>query len=167
MEFATDRMRVRRIEGSDLNAMLEVYGDLELMRFVGDSSAISPEDCARWIDITLDNYEKRGYGLFLVEALDSGEHLGFVGITHPGGQIEPEIKYVLRREHWGKGLAQELVAATCGHAHQVWNLEVIIATVHPDNDVSHHVLQKAGFIRVADRVDEDGTTVVWEHRLLK
>jgi RimJ/RimL family protein N-acetyltransferase len=164
MEFATGRMRVRRIGPLDYEAMMEVYGDLELMRYVGDSSAIAPEDCARWIHITLENYEKRGYGLFLVEALDSGEHLGFVGITHPGGQIEPEIKYVIRREHWGKGLAQELVAATCGHAHAVWNLEVVIATVHPENDVSNHVLQKTRFTRVANRVDEDGTTVVWEHR---
>lgn len=165
MEFTTERLQVRRIAPSDYSLMMEVYGDLELMRFVGDSTAISAEDCSRWIDITLDNYAKRGYGLMLVESLGTGQHLGFVGLTHPGGQPEPEIKYVLRKEHWRKGLAQELVAGTCAHAHGVWGLDTVIATVHPDNHVSNHILAKCGFVRRTDLENEDGsTTFLWEHR---
>lgn len=164
MEFETERMRVRRITQADYDLMFEVYSDPHLMRFVGDGSPITAEDCSRWIGITHRNYEIRGYGLFLVESRD-GEHLGFVGVTHPGGQPEPEIKYVLRQEAWGKGLAQELVAATCAHACQAWRLESIIATVHPDNAVSSRVLAKCGFVQLADRLDEDGTaSCVWEFR---
>jgi len=166
MEFATDHLRVRRIVPSDYDAMFDVYSDLELMRYVGDATAISPEDCARWIEITLNNYENRGYGLLLVEDRTAGNHVGFVGITHPGGQPEPEIKYVLRKEHWGMGLAQELLRGTCEHAHKVWQLEVLIATVHPENATSNYILQKLGFQPRADTFNEDGSrTLVWEHRI--
>jgi hypothetical protein len=38
------RTRVRRITAEDYDEMFEVYSDLELMKYVGDSTAISPED---------------------------------------------------------------------------------------------------------------------------
>ena len=165
MEFETPRLTVRRIGPSDYDTMFEVYGDPRLMTYVGDGHPISPEDCARWIEVTQDNYQKRGYGLFTVESLAFSEHVGFVGVTHPGGQPLPEIKYVLRQKFWAQGLAQELVQATCAHATLTWNLDRIIATVHPDNTVSNKVLEKCGFQRIQDITDPDGSqTWVWEFR---
>lgn len=158
----TERLVVRRITPDDYDPMMSVYGDLELMRFVGDGSAITAEDCARWIDITLANYAKRGYGLFLVESALDGSLAGFIGLTHPGGQPEPEVKYVLRQPLWGQGLASEVVSALCRHARTTWGLNEVIATVAPENSASHRVLAKCGFTRWEDRQNEDGsTTVVW------
>jgi len=158
----TERLVIRRITPDDYDAMMSVYSDLELMRFVGDSSAITAEDCARWIDITLDNYSKRGYGLFLMESASDGSLVGFIGLTHPGGQPEPEVKYVLRQPLWGQGLAAEAVGALCTHARSTWGLTEVIATVAPENTASHRVLAKCGFSRSEDLHNEDGsTTVVW------
>lgn len=157
----TARLTVRRITPEDYDAMMLVYGDKELMRFVGEGVAILPEDCLRWVDITLGNYAKRGYGLFLIETTD-GELAGFVGLTHPCGQPEPEIKYVLRAPLWGQGLAQEVVSGLCRHAWSAWGLTEIIATVHPDNAASHRVLAQCGFQRQPDVKNEDGsTTALW------
>ncbi|MBS1709897.1 MAG: GNAT family N-acetyltransferase [Armatimonadetes bacterium] len=158
----TPRLKIRRIRPGDYEAMMSVYGDLELMRFVGDGSAITAEDCARWIDITLDNYSKRGYGLFLMESASDGSLAGFIGLTHTGGQPEPEIKYVLRQPLWGQGLASEAVDALCTHARSTWGLTQVIATVAPENTASHRVLAKCGFSRWEDLHNEDGsTTAVW------
>lgn len=167
MVFETRRMHVRRIVPTDLDAMMAVYADLTLMRYVGDGTAMSLEDGVRWVDITLANYEKRGYGLFLVECREGGGHVGFVGLTHPGGQEEPEIKYVIRPEFGGQGMAQELVAGTCAFGFERMGLTTIIATVHPDNAASNHILAKCGFARRPDRVEEDGAvTWVWELRAI-
>ncbi len=39
----------------------------------------------------------------------------------------------------------------------------MIATIHPDNAPSQHVLVKCGFTRLGDRQNEDGSlTQVWE-----
>jgi RimJ/RimL family protein N-acetyltransferase len=142
MVFETRRMRVRRIVPTDLDAMMAVYADLALMRYVGDGTAMS-----------------------LVECREGGGHVGFVGLTHPGGQEEPEIKYVIRPEFGGQGMAQELVAGTCAFCFERMGLTTIIATVHPDNAASNHILAKCGFARRPDRVEEDGAvTWVWELR---
>ena len=47
------------------------------------------------------NYAKRGYGMFALEEKATGRVVGYCGIVHPGGQPEPEVKYALRRSHWG------------------------------------------------------------------
>lgn len=158
----TNRTRIRRIVESDFDEMMVVYGDLELMKYVGDSTALSEEDGRKWIEITLANYEKRGYGLFLVEDLE-GRCIGFAGISHPGGQEEAEIKYTFKKSVWGKGIATEVVGGLTNHALKVWNLPLIIATIDPANTASQAVIAKCGYTRQEDRIEDDGeVTAVWK-----
>ncbi len=157
----TDRCNIRRISEKDYDEMFEVYSDLELMRFVGDSSAISPEDCRRWIGITEDNYQTRGYGLFLIEDKHSKDSIGFIGLTHPDGIPNPEIKYTLKKPYWGKGLATELVSVLTRHALQHKWTSKVVATVDPDNTASHRVLLKSGFTRQPDICNGDGTITAY------
>lgn len=156
----TPRTTIRKISDADFDDMMSVYGNLELMRYVG---AITEEDCRRWIPITLDNYEKRGYGLFKITSPANGECMGFVGLTHPGDIPDPEIKYVLKKELWGQGLAQEVIRAVTEAGFGQFGLKRIIATIDPDNLASMHLIQKCGYIRVDDVTDEDGSvTAVFE-----
>ena len=39
--------------------MLRVYGDLDAMRWVGDGTAITEEECERWFDVTAENLRRR------------------------------------------------------------------------------------------------------------
>lgn len=161
MILSTSRTRIRRITESDFDEMMVVYGDLELMKYVGDSTALLEEDARKWIGITLDNYQKRGYGLFLVEDLD-GLCIGFAGISHPGGQEQAEIKYTFKKAVWGTGIATEVVSGLTQYAFMAWNLPEVIATVDPENVASGRVLEKSGFSRGADRVCDDSTVCqVW------
>lgn len=94
-----------------------------------------------------------------------GHVIGFAGLVHPDGQAEPEVKYALRRSHWGRGLASEALAALVDHGHRVLGLDEIIATVAPANVASQRVLAKAGFTARAPRRDHDGSlTIVLGHR---
>lgn len=161
--ITTPRTVIRKISEADFDDMLSVYGDLELMRYVGDSTAISEEDCRRWIPITFANYQKRGYGLFKITSPANGECMGFVGLTHPGDIPDPEIKYVLKKEHWGQGLAQEVIRVVTEAGLSQFGLKRIIATIDPDNAASMHLIQKCGYVRVDDVIDEEGSiTAVFE-----
>lgn len=158
--FATPRLRGRRLVPADVDALLEVYGDAEAMRWVGDGQPLDRAACERWIDVTLRNYATRGYGMFaLVDRAGEGSDavIGFAGLVHPGGQREAELKYALRRASWGRGLATEAAAAllACGAAR--FGLERVIATAYPDNLASHRVLEKAGMRRGELRREDDGS----------
>ena len=59
--FRTDRLRVRRLEARDLDAMCSVYGDADAMRWVGDAQPLSREACVEWLAVKDRNYATRGY----------------------------------------------------------------------------------------------------------
>lgn len=84
--FTTARLLARRWRDSDLAGLIEVYGDAEAMRWVGDGRPLTRERCEQWLLVTRDNYVKRGYGMFTLEAAADRELVGFAGIVHPGGQ---------------------------------------------------------------------------------
>lgn len=165
--FVTERLHARRWRDSDLTALLAIYGDGDAMRWVGDGSPLSEDEGRRWLVVTRNNYEKRGYGMFALESAEAGEVVGFIGIVHPGGQPEPEVKYAFAREHWGKGLATEAVRGVVEYGSSVHGLRRMIATTAPENAASHRVLLKSGFEKGELRNNRDGTFTqlfVWAAR---
>ncbi|HZW28545.1 MAG TPA: GNAT family N-acetyltransferase [Trueperaceae bacterium] len=155
--FTTPRLRARRWRPSDLGPLLRVYGDADAMRWVGDGSPLSRDEAERWLEVTAANYARRGYGMFALEDLATGEVVGFVGIVHPGGQEEPEVKYAFARERWGQGLATEAVRGVVAYGAATHGLTRVIATTAPENSASHRVLEKAGFARGELRPNDDGS----------
>ena len=143
--------------------MCAIYGDPDVVKFVGDSKPLSEDMCKHWIDVTDKNFDSRGYGMVAFIERSSGELIGCGGIVHPDQQPEPELKYALRRDAWGKGFATEAVAALVKYSVQTLGIEWIIATIAPGNTLSQRVIAKVGFTHVRDRIEEDLTsTQIWE-----
>jgi [ribosomal protein S5]-alanine N-acetyltransferase len=145
--------------------MLGVYGDPEVVRWVGDGEPLDRALCEKWIAVTHQNYATRGYGMFALVQRESGQVVGFGGLVHPGGQPEAEIKYALHRSSWGQGFATEAASALLAYGASVFGLTEIIATTAPENEASHRVLLKAGMARGALRENDDGTFTqlfVWQ-----
>jgi RimJ/RimL family protein N-acetyltransferase len=155
--FESPRLRCRRWTRDDLDALTKVYGDRDAMRWVGDGEPLTREDCERWLGVTARNYAQRGYGMFALEDRASGRVVGFVGLVHPGGQAQAEVKYALAREHWGRGLATEAVRALLDRARVRFGVAEVVATVAPDNRASQRVLAKAGMRLREVRANDDGS----------
>lgn len=153
----TRRLLARRIGPTDVEPMLGVYGDPEVVRWVGDGKALGRAQCEKWVEVTQANYASRGYGMFALEARESGAIVGFCGLVHPGGQAEAEVKYAFHRSCWGQGLATEAVSALLPYGASRFGLTEIIATTAPENAASHRVLLKAGMRRGALRREDDGS----------
>jgi RimJ/RimL family protein N-acetyltransferase len=155
--FQTARLQVRWWVDEDVADLLAVYGDAEAMRWVGDGQPLPLAQCEEWLRVTRRNYEARGYGMSALVERATGRVVGFCGLVHPGGQAVAELKYALRREHWGRGLASEAATGMVEHAASVLGLREIIATAAPENLASHRVLVKAGLQRAELRDNDDGS----------
>lgn len=155
--FETERLMARHLEPGDVGPLLEVYGDPNAMRWVGDGRPISEAACIRWLEVTEDNYRTRGYGMSALVDRESGEVIGFCGLVHPGGQVEAELKYALKHRYRGVGLATESAGAMLRYGARVHGLSRVIATAAPENAASHRVLEKVGMIRAGLRRNEDGS----------
>lgn len=155
--FETARLLVRRITPADVDALLLVYGDADAMRFVGDGAPLTRTACAQWVEVTHQNYARRGYGMFAAVAQVQSEVIGFGGLVHPGGQPDAELKYALRRDAWGAGYATELARGLLAYGGSMLRLPRVIATVAPANTASMRVLDKAGMQRGDQRRNDDGS----------
>jgi RimJ/RimL family protein N-acetyltransferase len=162
--FRTERLEVRAMGPGDEARLWAVYGDPVAMRWVDDGQPIPREDCARWVEVTARNVERRGYGMSVIEAralqADGGDpFVGFCGLVHPDEQLEVELKYALLREHWGQGLATEAARGLLAWGSERFGIGEVIATTDPANLASHRVLLKCGFERAELRLEEDGESV--------
>ena len=160
--FSTSRFYCRRWLPSDVDSIYAVYSDEEGARWVDDGTPIVFSECERWMDITLANYAKRGYGMFALVERASGKTIGFCGLVHPGGQVLAEIKYAFLRECWGQGYASEVVPAMLSYGLTEHKLTRVIATVDSENLASQRVLLKSGMTLARIETEDNDKTHVYE-----
>jgi [ribosomal protein S5]-alanine N-acetyltransferase len=143
----TDRLFLRHFHIADGDALDRVFGDPEVMHF---GSKIQSPDWVRnkFLPGCLEDYHRKwGFGLYAVVQKNSGQVLGFCGLTHfadVAGKPEIEIGYRLARAHWGLGFATEAAGTVREYAFQTLSLPRVISIIHPQNQRSIRVAQKIG-----------------------
>ena len=139
----------------DSEAMLDVYGDPEVMRFVPGGAL---EGLAA-VRATLEEYTRvhasRGFSSWALVERRTGRPVGDVGfgVFAPTGDVE--LGYTLARAYWGRGYATEAARAclAAGLAHLA--APRIIAVVEEANEASQRVAERIGMTR-AGTVDAHG-----------
>lgn len=105
-ELTTDRLRLRMLRESDLDAYAAMCADADVMRFIGDGKTLSRNEAWRHIALMLGHWQLRGYGRWAVEN-ELGEFVGCLGCWNPDGWPGFEIGWRPRKEFWGCGYATE------------------------------------------------------------
>lgn len=99
-------------------------------------------------------FDARGYGLWAVERLDSGEFIGFTGLTPmtegiPGsGGVE--IGWRLAHRHWRQGFATEAAEAALEFAFDSAGLDEVHSVTAALNEPSRRVMRRIGLRHVDD-----------------
>jgi RimJ/RimL family protein N-acetyltransferase len=145
--FTTERLAARRLRPGDLDDFYAICSNEEAMRYMGDGQPLTREQTEAWIDVSLTNYEVRGWGCFGVTPLESDRLIGFCGFARPPERPGiVELIYAFLPEHWGKGYATEAAGAMLEFGFTESGLTRIEATVDPTNLASKRVLEKIGMI---------------------
>lgn len=143
----TERLILRQALEMDGAALLDVFGDKEVMRY---GEATRDEACVKtWIHNMQLGYQTRGYANWLVVSKQDAAVLGYCGLDYAadlGGCQEIALGYRLARAHWGRGYATEAVKATLAYGLTVLELSSIVATIDPSNVASIRVAEKAGMV---------------------
>jgi RimJ/RimL family protein N-acetyltransferase len=145
----TDRLVLRRWDlAGDLDAFAAMSADPEVMKFIGDGSTHDRAQSAERIEAFERMWQERGFGLFALERLDSGELIGFTGLAIPDflPEIMPavEIGWRLGRAHWGYGFATEAAQAALTFGFDRVGLDRVVSVHAVGNDASGRVMQKLG-----------------------
>lgn len=137
-ELRTARLRLRRVEPGDLDAIHAIMADPETMRFWSSPPHSSREETAKWLGSMIEADRSGASDEFVLE-LD-GKAIGKLGVWR-----WPEIGFFLRRDHWGQGLASEALAGFIAYA-TACGADCLTADVDPHNGSCLKMLRNAGFI---------------------
>ncbi|HEX4047848.1 MAG TPA: GNAT family N-acetyltransferase [Elusimicrobiota bacterium] len=144
----TKRLIVRPIEKADLPALFAVNGDAEVVRYTPHAPWKTPADGRAWFSRVTKNRKSGAAVQFVIAPRDGGRPIGTMVLFHfdePAGAAE--VGYSLAREHWGRGLMTEALAAFADFCFETAGLKRLEARLDPRNPASARVLRKTGFLR--------------------
>ena len=99
----TEHLILREYTLDDFDKLYEILSDAETMAHY--PSPYDENGTMRWLNWSLDNYQKYGFGLWAIELKETGEFIGDCGLTMQNidGEALPEIGYHIHKKHWRKG----------------------------------------------------------------
>jgi RimJ/RimL family protein N-acetyltransferase len=117
----TERLVLRRPRVEDAEALLELFGDAETMRYIGDGRTTDLDGARRALRRWLERWDESGIGQFVVERREDGRFVGRAGflVWDPATwtpcalaeHAEVEIGWTIARPLWGSGYATEAALA--------------------------------------------------------
>ncbi|MFG1950569.1 GNAT family N-acetyltransferase [Micromonospora sp. NPDC048830] len=144
----TDRLRLRRFDPADADALVELDSDPEVMRFLTGGRPTPAEVVrAEVLPRLLRGYDRHpGLGRWAAVDRAGGEFLGWFALDAPtdGDGTQAELGYRLRRAAWGRGLATEGSLALVRYAFTTLGLRRVWAETMAVNAASRRVMEKAG-----------------------
>ena len=159
--LTTDRLLLRQPEADDAADVLVFRGDPEVQRFNSEPHS-SEAQSIELIEEIRREYEERTGVCWAVTLVATGRVVGLFGISAwDRYHRRAEVGYDLARDHWGKGLAGEALAAVLAFGFDALDLHRIEALTIADNHASVRLLERLGFVREGNRRayswEEDGT----------
>jgi RimJ/RimL family protein N-acetyltransferase len=140
----TDRLTLRMLRESDLDAYAEMCADPEVMRYIGDGQPLARPMAWRNLAMMLGHWSLRGYGLWAAEQRSSGALVGRIGFWNPEGWPGFELGWMLRRCFWGQGYATEGAGSALQFAFTELQQPHVISLIHPENAASIRVAHRLG-----------------------
>lgn len=146
----TRRLRLRPLQGVDLDALAEIYQHPDVARWIGPHTR---QDVEAEIARHITYQAKFGWSFWAVEDRATGRLIGDCGLQpleHRGPEIE--LGYDFHPDAWGRGIATEAAQAVMQQALGPLGLDRVVAVVKPDHLASQRVLVKAGLHNAGTRV---------------
>ena len=91
---------------------------------------------------------------FAVEHRETGKMIGKLYFNNPDCSDTCEIGYTFNRNYWGRGYASEAVKAFIKHAFTEMQVTHICAFANVKNKRSCHLLEKLGFQKKDEKIEE-------------
>lgn len=144
--IATDRLILRRPQGSDAITIFERYaGDPEVTRFLGWPRHRSLAETEAFLKVSDSEWERWPAGPYLILSRVDGTVLGSSGFAFET-PYRAATGYVLAKDAWGQGYATETLRAIIEVARAI-DVQRLYALCHPQHRPSWRVLEKCGFER--------------------
>jgi ribosomal-protein-alanine N-acetyltransferase len=143
----TKRLILKQPTLSDFDGLLRLRTDPQVMQYIGTGDIQTEKQVKEFIENAKPYSDEYGLGFYSVFEKETHVFIGQAGLFHLGfnvNQPDIELAYRLDAKYWNKGYATELAKALIEYGFNKFSLPKIVAMVHPKNDRSRRVMEKAG-----------------------
>ena len=99
MILESERLRLRRLSRDDVDFILAVTNDKQWLTFIGDRGIHNNGQASQYISVASDSFAAKGYGLWLVEAIDTegDQRIGMCGFIRRPFLSCPDLQVPITR----------------------------------------------------------------------
>lgn len=146
MILETKRLKLRRVELTDADFIVELTQDPDWILYVGNPDLKCTADGEEFIRSRFHvAYEKTGIGLWMVESKANSEALGICGLINRDSLDDVDMGYGFLKQHRRAGYAYEACLGCLDYAKDTLALDRVIAITDQGNEASGGLLEKLGF----------------------
>ena len=143
----TKRLSLRRLVPSDAAFILGLLNDPAWIRHIGDRGVRTVEAARAYLEARmLAQYERYGFGLWMVEGRERGEPMGICGLVKRDNLPQPDLGFAFMSGYRGNGYAYESALAVRELATGALGIEKLLAITSPSNAASARLLERLGFV---------------------
>jgi RimJ/RimL family protein N-acetyltransferase len=156
------RLLLRPFQENDWKDLHKYYSDEASMKYT-NGRALTEGETWRTMAAMIGHWQLRRYGSYALEEKTAHHVIGVAGLDYPNDWPEPEIKWGLIRDFWGKGYASEAVRAV----KQMWVEYLpdlsLISLIHPKNTNSINLAKAVGAYFESDYEFRGDTWSIYRH----
>ena len=138
----TERLILRSPEAGDAEAVIAFLMDQDYAGGFGASD--NRGDAWRWFALNVGHWHIHGHGYFTVADKATGTPVGLCGIWYPEGWPEPELGWVVFKDHAQKGYGREAAERARLWAYEVLGLTTLTSNIVPSNEASKALARALG-----------------------
>ena len=163
--LSSDRLMLQPLEVRDAQALLGVFQNPDVRRYLLDDTLVDQEWVREEIASSQRRFTEGSAGLWAIRRASESTILGFVGFRHFFAPPRLQLLYGLLPEHWGQGLATEAAQMVCAYAFEGLGFDRIEAAMDTPNTASIELAKRLGMTAMPNAAVAHPDTVFYEiHR---
>ena len=159
--LSTARLRLVPVRAEDVDVLHGIWTDASVRRYLWDDTTIDRETAAEVVQSSVELWQERGYGLWVVHTGDSDAPVGFAGFRDSPRDGGPELLFGFIPAVWHQGYATEAARAALQYLFDRTDAAVAWAETDVPNTASARVLERAGMTYVGTETVEGRPTAVY------
>lgn len=145
MIFETERLRVTKWKSDDFDELHELFSDVALME--SNPREPSVEETRFIFENQITCYSSHSpYGRYFIVEKVTNNFIGILLFKKDDRKQGVEIGYSLKKKHWKKGYATEVVKKSIHWIFETKGFDSMYAITSRENEGSKKVLLKCGFL---------------------
>jgi ribosomal-protein-alanine N-acetyltransferase len=155
------RIELRPFAARDAVALLAIFQDPAVRRYLLDDVIVSEEWVQQEIQSSDERFSRGSAGLWAIRLIRDETIIGFVGFREFFDPPQTQLLYGLLPQYWGHGFATEAATLACEHAFAVLGWSEVVAATDVPNDASIRVLERLGMRQTRATNDGPAGTVFY------